>query len=66
VFPDKIVYLPKKLKEHIATAKDNHFQNEAHLIWIVQYCISFHASHVSLVFEKHTSIEALIYPVFSG
>jgi len=26
----------------------------------------FNASHVSLVFEKHNSIETLIYAAFSG
>jgi len=29
------------------------------------YNTLFNASHVSLVFEKHNSIETLIYPAFS-
>jgi len=30
--PDKIVHPTKKVKQHIATANDNFFQNGAHLI----------------------------------
>jgi len=32
VLPDKIVYLTKKSKQHIATANDNFFQNGTHFI----------------------------------
>jgi len=32
MLPDKIVYLTKKIKQHIATANDNFFYNETHSI----------------------------------
>jgi len=54
----------KKIKQPVATANDNFFQKEAHLIWIVQYL--FNANHVPVVFEKHNSIETLIYQGFSS
>jgi len=34
--PGKTAYLTKKIKQHIATANDNFFSNETHLVWIVQ------------------------------
>jgi len=36
VLSDLIVNLTKKNKQNIGTANHNFFQNETHLIWIVQ------------------------------
>jgi len=33
------LFILQKFKQHIATANDNYFQNETHLIWIVQQII---------------------------
>jgi len=58
------LHILQKIKEHIATANDNFFGKETHLIRIIQY--NFNANQVPVVFEKHNSIETLVYPAFSG
>jgi len=58
------LHILQKIEQHTATTNENFFGKETHLNRIIQY--KFNANQVPLEFEKHNSIETLIYPAFSG
>ena len=61
---DKIVHLRKKSNNILQLQTIISFEKKH--IYFELYNKLFNASHVSLVFEKHNSIETLMYPAFSG
>jgi len=57
VLPDKIAYLTKKSKQHIATANDNFFLMEHISFEFHNKIFNALCKSCIYVFEKHNSIE---------